>query len=336
MSITSRLRSPEEIALNAGMEVPRLLLPKADVFAEQALRLRQLAANHPMRDYLMLMAVVAEAQSAQLPTYPEPALPTAAQADTASQQGVPLLDAATWPREPFWRDQWRTLMRDVLAKLPADSPARAGVSAALAVDEATLDQQAARLLTGVSLGLDMGLAPLLAAGLQLYFTHLVMATQAAMPGAFGYTQDEGRCPCCGNLPVASVTRIGGTSEGYRYLHCTLCNAEWHVVRVKCVHCSQTGSVRFQSLESVTGNAPSPAGKRPIVQAETCDTCWHYLKIMHMTQDAQVNPVADDLATLTLDLLVSDAGYARHGVNLLLLFGEPDDEGAAPPPSQGPH
>ena len=187
MSITSRLRSPEEIALNAGMEVPRLLLPKADVFAEQALRLRQLAANHPMRDYLMLMAVVAEAQSAQLPTYPEPALPTAAQADTASQQGVPLLDAATWPREAFWRDQWRTLMRDVLAKLPADSPARAGVSAALAVDEATLDQQAARLLTGVSLGLDMGLAPLLAAGLQLYFTHLVMATQAAMPGAFGYT-----------------------------------------------------------------------------------------------------------------------------------------------------
>ena len=107
MSITSRLRSPEEIALNAGMEVPRLLLPKADVFAEQALRLRQLAANHPMRDYLMLMAVVAEAQSAQLPTYPEPALPTAAQADTASQQGVQRRASGRvrWRRRPAARGQ---------------------------------------------------------------------------------------------------------------------------------------------------------------------------------------------------------------------------------------
>ncbi|MES1163404.1 MAG: formate dehydrogenase accessory protein FdhE [Rhizobacter sp.] len=33
-------------------------------------------------------------------------------------------------------------------------------------------------------------------------------------------------------------------------------------------------------------------------------------------------MADDLASVTLDLLVSEAGFQRHGVNLLLLFGDP--------------
>jgi FdhE protein len=40
-------------------------------------------------------------------------------------------------------------------------------------------------------------------------------------------------------------------------------------------------------------------------------------------------VADDLASLTLDLLVADEGYTRHGVNLLLLFG--DDDSVPPEP-----
>ncbi|MFD1710814.1 formate dehydrogenase accessory protein FdhE [Ottowia flava] len=335
------MRTPEEIALNAGGDLPRLVLPQPGVFAERALRLRQLAAGHPMRDYLLLMAVLAEAQHARLAGYPAVTLPTAAQADAASQRGEALLDASVWPRDAVWRDEWRALIRHALEHLPPDSPARPSVEAALSLTDEALETQAGRLLTGVSLGLDMALAPLVAAGLQLFFTRLVMATQAALPGAFGYTDDEGRCPCCASLPLASVTRVGGETEGHRYLHCTLCNAEWHMVRVKCTHCRGTGAVRFRSLEAVAAPDDAAAAKRPSIQAETCDDCGHYLKIVHMTQDVQVEPVADDLATLTLDLLVSDAGYARHGTNLLLLFGEADtdsadDTGEPPPAPRGPH
>jgi FdhE protein len=43
----------------------------------------------------------------------------------------------------------------------------------------------------------------------------------------------------------------------------------------------------------------------------------------MDRDMYVDPAADDLATVTLDLLVSEAGFQRHGVNLMLLFGDPD-------------
>ena len=71
-------------------------------------------------------------------------------------------------------------------------------------------------------------------------------------------------------------------------------------------------------------------ERAAVEAETCEACRHYLKIVHMERDAHVEPMADDLATLTLDLLVSDAGYQRHGTNLLLLFG--DSEPPQPEPA----
>ena len=59
-----------------------------------------------------------------------------------------------------------------------------------------------------------------------------------------------------------------------------------------------------------------------MQVETCDDCGHYLKLMHGDRDPMADAVADDLASLTLDLLVSESGRQRHGVNLMLLFGDP--------------
>ena len=113
---TSRLRSPEEIAVNAGADLPRLQIPASNVFAERALRLRQLAAGHAMRDYLLLMAVIAEAQDAGLGHFPQVPLPTAEQAEQAAREGLPLLDTASWPRDPAWRtglrDYWRVETRE--------------------------------------------------------------------------------------------------------------------------------------------------------------------------------------------------------------------------------
>ena len=38
----------------------------------------------------------------------------------------------------------------------------------------------------------------------------------------------------------------------------------------------------------------------------------------MDQDSGVEPLADDLASLALDLLMSEEGFARSGVNYLML------------------
>ncbi len=51
-------------------------------------------------------------------------------------------------------------------------------------------------------------------------------------------------------------------------------------------------------------------------------CESYLKIVLRQLQGRADPVADDLASLPLDLMLADEGvYARSGYNPLLVFGE---------------
>lgn len=339
LSSTARLLSPEEIAVQAGEQVPFLRLPdRPAAFAEREMRLRQRAASHGMREFLLFAAELARAQQQVLSDHPVVPLPEPAALEAASRLGAPPLPATLWPRDPAWRVGLGRLLDLLLPRL-IGSPAAASVRKLSGADGAWIEQQADRLLNGVMLGLDMAAAPLIAAGLQTYWTHLVLATQeregSARLAPFGRVDDPLNCPCCASSPVASVSRIGAAETGFRYLHCSLCSAQWHMVRIKCSHCQSTKGIHYQSLQHVdavpddddtspvTGKAP-----RQAVEAETCDECGHYLKIVHMERDAHVEPVADDLATVTLDLLVAEAGFQRHGVNLMLLFGSDDEPEAA--------
>ena len=132
------------------------------------------------------------------------------------------------------------------------------------------------------------------------------------------------CPVCGAHPVASVIRLGGQSQGYRYLQCSCCASEWHMVRVKCTCCESTAKVAYQSIEPEEETAATePASKAndpsKVARAETCDECHTYRKIFNQEHDYNVEPLADDLASLALDLLVGEAGYARASGNPLLWF-----------------
>jgi FdhE protein len=329
---TARIRTPEEIALAAGSAVRFLRLPdRASVFAEREMRLRQLAALHPMRDFLLFMGELAGSQHERLQRPLELALPDAELLDWAARLGTAPLAATVWSRGAAWQDDLRAIVDALVPRLPS-SPAQRIVAALRDADPAWLDQQADRLLYGVMLGLDLAAAPLLAAALQTHWTRLVLATQQAHGHArvapFGRVDDASRCPCCASLPTASIVRIGGEASGHRYLHCSLCSAQWHVVRIKCTHCGKTQRMGYQSQRAASEEASSRDAPRRAVEVETCDECGHYLKIADMARDPFVEPVADDLATVTLDLLVAEAGYHRHGVNLLLCCGDEHDEGEA--------
>lgn len=54
-----------------------------------------------------------------------------------------------------------------------------------------------------------------------------------------------------------------------------------------------------------------------VKAEACDECNSYLKILYLEKNMALDPIADDLASLALDILMDEAGYQRSGPNLLL-------------------
>ncbi len=337
-SATVRVMSAEEIVARAGGETTFLRLPqRATVFAERAMRLRQLAAGHAMGDYLGFVADIAQMQQRRLLALQDIPLPDAEALDRAAKAGVPPLPADDGPL-PAWREVLRALVADLAAVAPAGvQPTLQGLAAA---DDAFLDRQADALLGGYADGLDLAAAPLVGAALQVVWVHLVTAVQAraqaedAQRGApFGRIDDANVCPCCGSLPTASITRSTGESLGQRYLHCALCSSEWHMVRIQCTHCGSGKHLVYQSLD-VPGSDARESGSRAakaVVQAETCDDCNHYLKIVHTDRDPMVDPVADDLASLTLDLLVAEDGKRRHGLNMMLLFGPGSAE--ADPPAQ---
>lgn len=336
---TVRVMSPQEIAARAGGETPYLHWPeRSTLFAEREMRLRQLASGHAMRDFLLFMADVAHAQHGALTQYPveHPGVPVpdGDALDRAARAGLPPLPSADWPRDPAWR----AVLRRVAAELQRTAPpaAQPTLERLLALDDDALERQADRLLTGVMLGLDLATAPLIAAALQVHWTHLVLEVQrlhGASGRPFGRLDDDRACPCCGSRPTASITRTAGDTPGQRYLHCSLCSMQWHMLRIQCTHCGSSKSVAYQALQpaDATDEADGARAAQAALQAETCDECDHYLKIVHQDKDPHVEPVADDLASLTLDLLVSEHGKQRHGVNLMLLFGDPD---AAPPPDPG--
>ncbi|MFP3741236.1 formate dehydrogenase accessory protein FdhE, partial [Burkholderia sp. SIMBA_019] len=47
-----------------------------------------------------------------------------------------------------------------------------------------------------------------------------------------------------------------------------------------------------------------------LKAESCDECHTYRKIGYQSKDYDFDPFADDLASLTLDLLMGEEGYRR--------------------------
>lgn len=111
------------------------------------------------------------------------------------------------------------------------------------------------------------------------------------------------CPVCGSLPVASIVQIG-TSQGLRYLHCNLCESEWNLVRAQCTNCNSHDKLEMWSLDE----------ELALVRAETCGSCESYLKIMFQEKDPHVEPVADDLASIFLDIEMEEKGFARSGLN----------------------
>lgn len=299
--MVQHILQPEEIESIDHVAIARLRLPeRAEIFALRAQRLRQLAAGHPMEAYLALMAEVVEAQHAVAPTlsFPRPAPDDIAR---ARDHRMPLLAAMDQDMLAGWHHGARALF-DELGRSRA-VPAQ--VLQALRAGSAEALTAQAQALLGLREGpIDALTAPFLMAALQLHRT--VMASQLEereVPGLDVATV----CPVCGTLPVASIVRIGGRYQGLRYLQCGLCATEWHMVRVKCSHCESTEGISYHVAEEHGVEGRVAEGRFSALKAETCDPCHHYRKICYMEKDPLVEPLADDLASLALDVMMADAG-----------------------------
>ncbi len=277
------------------------LTPAADLFAQRGRRLRQLAATHTLGPWLSWLAELCAAQQ----------LAFERQASSRSDDA----DGETTPSTPPSIPPARIaeIRSRLISFLPTQAPPGVTRYPRFAIDitpsELTARLERNRLIArGEAIGAGRELEDLLiAASMQVAWS--VDARQTATSSADA--ANVGACPHCGSVAVGSVILAGEGRAGLRYQECCLCATRWNSVRARCTLCDSGSVVQYLSLE----------GEYPAVAAETCDQCHAYTKLFFQSRDIQVDPTADDLATLALDVLVGEQGYARAAPNLLLCEGE---------------
>ncbi|WP_313026331.1 formate dehydrogenase accessory protein FdhE [Pseudomonas lopnurensis] len=293
------------------MEPPQVVLPDEQLFSRRALRLRELMVMVPaMDEFLDFMGRLVQAQQ-QMLSGREPAWRPAADAfEPALAHGMPPLGFQALRRDIDWQADLSGIL-DALElhvgqrqRKLLDALRKSSAAELEAIADDVFEQRPGSEAT-------RGLMPLVAAALQVAWVRLTQA----LPSAPQRPSAEARllCPCCGAPPVASVVHNEPYRSGVRYLHCALCATEWHLERVRCSACERGGKLLYLGLEE-DGKPFLP------VQAEACGECASYLKIVLRQLQGRADPVADDLASLPLDLMLAEEGrYARSGYNPLLIL-----------------
>ncbi|MFK3776045.1 formate dehydrogenase accessory protein FdhE [Pseudomonas sp. NPDC089406] len=305
----STILEPGQIEASAVMP-PFLHLPPANLFELRAARLQHLAEGNALGDYLRLVARLCRIQQ-QLVDNPPGGLPVAEERQRLCiSHGLPPLAADSLVREGPWL-VWLTALLEHFQAEPAGPLADALISLRDS-DDVQRKGWAIALLGGQYDAVPAALVPFLGAALQAAWSSWLLALpQSELKPADSLAQ----CPACGSPAMAGVVRNRGKHNGLRYLACSLCACEWHVVRVKCVYCESSKDLRYISLDD-DRHAP---GKAPL-RAECCPGCQGYLKQSYLENDAAAEPLADDLASLALDMRLDEEGWQRLAPNLLLAPG----------------
>ncbi|CUA93045.1 MULTISPECIES: formate dehydrogenase accessory protein FdhE [Comamonas] len=306
-----RILQPGEIEALDHTSFPRILLPQvSSLFAERAARLRQLANGNPIADYLLFVAQIMDAQHKAAATI-EISAPDAELMARAQEHSMPLLPAVD-TIDPAWQAVLDNMLDTLQGSEGLPAPLQPLLKELRALTPETRADIAKKLLQKEVAARHVGMAPFIMAALQVTFAKRSASLSARdVP----YTDPASICPVCASEPVASVIRIGGKVAGHRYAHCGTCACEWHMVRVKCTHCESTKGIHYQGID----------GSGEEVLAETCDECGSYRKIVNQEKNPMVEPLVDDLASLMLDLLMSETQFQRASANPLLFVAVAEEQ-----------
>ncbi|WP_194792159.1 formate dehydrogenase accessory protein FdhE [Pseudomonas sp. UFMG81] len=305
----STILEPGQIEASAVMP-PFLHLPPANLFELRAARLEHLAEGHALGEYLRLIARLCRVQQ-WLVDNPPGGLPVAEERQRLCiSHGLPPLAADSLVREGPWLTWLHALLEHFQAE--SEGPLAEALLTLRGSDDVQRKGWGIALLGGQYDAVPAALVPFVGAALQAAWSSWLLALPAPelKPG-----DSLAQCPACGSPAMAGVVRNRGKHNGLRYLACSLCACEWHVVRVKCVYCESSKDLRYTNLDD-DRHAP---GKAPL-RAECCPGCQSYLKQSYLENDAAAEPLADDLASLALDIRLDEEGFQRLAPNLLLAPG----------------
>ncbi|MFY0727371.1 formate dehydrogenase accessory protein FdhE [Pseudomonas sp. NFX15] len=295
----------------AASSPPFLHLPPHNLFSLRAQRLDALADGHPLANYLNLIAGLCRVQQQVMDDPPLSEPLDRQRIELCLQHGLPPFAADSLARE----DDWQLYLDLLLQRYGA--PIQAAVADAVATLRLAGAGQrrswAVALVSGQYSRVPAALVPFLGAALQTAWSRWLLNTPnlALTPG-----DSLSQCPACGSPAMAGVIRNRGKHNGLRYLVCSLCACEWHVVRVKCVYCEQSKGLDYVSLED-----DRHAANQAPLRAEVCPSCNSYLKLLYLENDAHAEALSADLGSLLLDMRLAQDGYQRLAPNLLLAPGD---------------
>jgi len=294
------LSNPDNTVGSFAESDPVKLPDLVTVFAKRAERLAALAPGHELEGFLRMLAALVAAQHEALDGLPPGTLP-------GPTKGAPL-DPASLKRDESWRVALARILEriDVTGLPEAALKARTALAAASAGD---LEALADRFLQGDVKPNQAAEMVFVAAALQVAWTRM-----AALLDVAGLdSADSGQCPACGSPSVAGMVAPGGTKFGHRHLHCSLCATSWRYVRTRCVHCGSTDKISFRQFAGTS-----------YLRAECCEACKGYSKVFYIESARALEPLADDLGSLGLDVLVGEEGFARVANPFVLgVMAEPD-------------
>ena len=144
-----------------------------------------------------------------------------------------------------------------------------------------------------------------AAALQVHFARLAAgSTQRALVPV-----GDGVCPACGSAAGRlDGRRLAGRARRALSASARFAARNGTTSAIKCMLCASTKGIAYQEIEGGPGT----------VKAETCDACQRLREDPAAAQGPGVDTVADDVASLGLDMLMRETGFRRGGFNPFLL------------------
>jgi len=294
---------PDPTAIGDVSSPPFARSPDAlSIFSERAARFRQLAQTSDLSPYLRFLADLTQVQHDIQNDLPAAIAPDAATIARARTFAMPPLDRDDLERDPLVHTLFDRLFA-AAASIEKPAAAAEALAHVAAAGQRGRLAMARTIFTNALPGDAIAEHIFIWAALQVHFSRLASALDAKALAPVA----DGLCPACGAMPVASMVVGWVSSHGARFCSCSLCGTLWHYVRIKCVLCGSTKGIGYQEIEGQGGT----------VKAETCDECAGWLKIFYQDKEPAADPVADDVASLGLDLMMRQGRYHRGGFSPLL-------------------
>ena len=295
---------PDPSVIGGVPEAPFVFLPNpVTLFQSRRKRFAFLAETSELAPYLKFLADLSALQARLAATLPPVTPPSDESMRKASAGAMPPIDRAN-----LIEDAALWLALDALCEgateLDMPESARLALAAVTASDDTDRKWLLGNILSDTVP--EESVAPHLfaAAAVQVHLARLAALLDPARLVPVGV----GVCPACGGRPVSSSVTSTPGIDNVRYASCACCATQWNEVRVKCLCCGSTKGISYRSAQT----------HEATVKAECCRKCSSWVKIFYQMKNPTLDPVADDIGTLGLDILIKDTEFRRAGFNPFLV------------------